>query len=355
MENRERTNESPVNDGRISSVELLRSVAAFAVILIHFAPFDSSRTLVGQGLRIFIDQVSRFAVQAFLIIAGYFWNKKVCERRDTWAVFRIYGTRILRLFAIWSVIYFVIPSDFSDLLDGGLPIYLESKHMELRHLLWNPLELIFQGPAVHLWYLIGLLCALLLSSALVLCNLRAMMLPIATSLYIVGLLLGSYGSTAIGFAITFNTRNGPFMTMLPFVLGSYLFTTKRTPAIACGVTLAVVGCLLHMAEVFILWRTLSVNALSHDFLAGTLPFALGVTIVALAKPSLGKGTRTSRLGKYTLGIYLIHPLVLIGANRLQAIMPLALLDIPIALAVYCVSAALVSVLFRFKLTRKLVQ
>lgn len=82
---------------------------AFAVILIHFPPvFDIGHEIYPEVIRWLI----RLAVPFFFIVSGYF-AYKIINSPDK---LRVRGMKMLRIWAIWMLIYFPLQlySGFPD-------------------------------------------------------------------------------------------------------------------------------------------------------------------------------------------------------------------------------------------------
>ena len=80
-------------------------VAVLAVLVIHATPFDQQGRLgAAWNAATVTNQLARFAVPAFFVLAGYFWAVRVPEPRDTDPVTRRMVGRLLRLFAAWSLV-----------------------------------------------------------------------------------------------------------------------------------------------------------------------------------------------------------------------------------------------------------
>jgi peptidoglycan/LPS O-acetylase OafA/YrhL len=97
-----------------------------------------------------------------------------------------------------------------------------------------------------------------------------------------------------------------------------------------SVILIVLGVVLQIFEARFLYDRYAVSAYDHEFLFGTIPFAIGMAGLALNDLKWTRYPIFSNWGRdYSLGIYLIHPLVIyISAKGVSWIMP-ALGDNPI--------------------------
>jgi len=84
---------------RIKGVDIGRCLAAFAVVLIHCTP----ECLL--ALDVLIKQAARFAVPYFFIISGYFFGRKLSEKRVSPVSLCAQSVkRILLIYVAWLVI-----------------------------------------------------------------------------------------------------------------------------------------------------------------------------------------------------------------------------------------------------------
>jgi surface polysaccharide O-acyltransferase-like enzyme len=182
-----------------------------------------------------------------------------------------------------------------------------------------------------------------------------LLVAVGVALYLVGLAGKAYADTPIGFHAAFNFRNGPFCSLILFVTG-YFLHRKRTSRVwlPVGLLLAILGTCLHFTELWLLnsqWGT----AMRQDYVIGTYFAGVGVSMMALSNVSCRHLEGVASIGRLVLGIYASH-LVFV-----DLLMPLdrrfrgsPLWDILFVVAVFTLSYALVLVMSRFRLTRRLV-
>lgn len=291
---------------RTASIDFVRLFAAFGIILIHSEPFRIYPNGFGRYLFLSINQASRFAVPCFFMLAGYYWGKKIVSGASLSSAFRGYGSRILFVFLFWSVAYWALP-DPHHFQDHAALEVLQEPAAELPLLLNNPVQLLFEGTEVHLWFLPALLSAVALVTVCLQLKLTpTSLLLLGAALYAFGLLAGSYAPTPWGVSVSFNARNGPFFATLPFVLGWWLSHPGKSVSFSVALSLLFGGLALQLLESFLLWQYYGAPAVGHDYLLGTLPFGVGVALLALSRPSLGRDFALTKYGRYALGIYAIH-------------------------------------------------
>lgn len=143
-------------DSNYKLIDLLKFICAFLVIGIHTRPFQSSSILLDK---FFYYDISNYAVPFFYACTGYFLIVKSSEE-NLHAKLILRCKKILRIYLTWSAIY--LPLTISGwVIEGGLnPAYLI---LCLRNF-------VFVGDNFYswtLWYLNGLIFALLLIDILI--------------------------------------------------------------------------------------------------------------------------------------------------------------------------------------------
>jgi surface polysaccharide O-acyltransferase-like enzyme len=293
---------------RNPSVDAVRFLAIAAIVLMHAQPFAvlAANDRDYRYLFVVLNQSARFAVPFFFVIAGYYWGLRIREGAAVLDVSARMLGRLTLAFAAWSLFY-LLP------LDARLPElreparYLEFAVSKLAVLAHDPGTLLLEGTTIHLWFLPALACAILLSAAL----LRAgVLLPVAAVVfYLIGVAARAYGATPVGFELpgAFNTRNGPFFSLLPFVAGYYL--SARTPAagwMRTGLLVFAFGYVMHFAEIFALLKLYQTRAVIHDYVLATWLLGVGAAMMALSGHRLLQCPALAAAGRLTLGVYCIH-------------------------------------------------
>lgn len=291
---------------RIASVDFIRLVAIFAIILIHSEPFRIYPDGLEHYFYLLYMEASRFAVPCFFFLAGYFWARKLADGVPLGLAFRQYGGRLLTIFVFWCVVYLAIP-DPHLFQDHPPAKVLEMPLTELQAYLERPTQLLLEGTEKHLWFLPALICALALSYVSLQLEAEAgVILLLAAVLYVFGLLVGPYTATPVGITFPVNPRNGPFFATLPFILGWYFFRSQRRVSLSMALFMTLGGFALHLIESFLLWQLYGVPPAQSDYLVGTLPYGVGVALLAFSRPSFGANLGFTRFGRYALGLYAVH-------------------------------------------------
>ena len=290
---------------RVASFEFGRIIATIAIIALHSqifmqAPLFYGQPLLGMGL----NQISRFAVPLFFIMAGYFIQPRLTAELGPY-LWR-YARPLLIMWVSWSVIYLILPFNFHLVSTEG---YFVERSFYWQKLLSTPLNTLFEGGLVHLWYIPGLLSGLAVITLLLRFNLSRFIIPVATALFIFGLMAGSYVQITDVNSPIF-TRNGPFFSTFMIMLGFEVRRRHISIELKYAIIMMVVGFGLFIGEANYL--SLHENgSFFHDFLFGTPLWALGIFFILLAKPNLGNHKLTHSLSKDVLGIYLCHLIIVI--------------------------------------------
>ena len=336
---------------RISSIDFFRTIAIFTVILLHTSPFRDSNNIFFETLYIGLSNATRFAVPFFFIVSGFLFGKQIHSGAMPGKLFKVYVNRLLPLFLIWSMIYMILPTDIKkQVIKFGL---WEAIYQKIYNLISHPITLLFEGSRGHLWFLLSLLMALGVITVFLKLNKKQWIIPIASFLYLFGLIAGSY-SKCFGIDISFNTRNGPFFSTLFVAVGWCLSydTHKFRPMTTLG--LATIGMTMHMSEVLFLWKYYNISPVNHDYVFGTLLWSTGLTMFVLSIPNAFKENLITKWGRYALGVYLVQLMAIDVLTPLDKIIPFPLWDIMYPLMGYLLSLSMVSFFLKNKWLRNIV-
>jgi len=293
---------------RIESVDIFRLIAIVAVIIIHTTPFRSDDGVTNETSRyldVIFNQIARFAVPFFFVISGYFWGVKIRNGGDPISTSLYMAKRIIIIFVAWCFIY-LLPYNFNYIYEYGVWGTIKVSYWHIRDLIQYPLTLLMQGTKNHLWYLVGLLCAILISTFFAQIKQIKMLVILSIFLYLFGVLAKSYVDTPMGIHLDFNTRNGPFFSTFLFVTG-YLLSGKNinTNWVFYGLSVFCMGSVLHFTEIYYLWEIFGTST-HHDYVIGTYFMGVGVAMAALSNHPALKNKALSKIGQMTLGIYAVH-------------------------------------------------
>ena len=300
--------------GRIASLDAFRVVAILGVICIHTSPFLPARGFRGpvfEGLWIAIQELSRGAVPFFFITCGYFLGAKLRQGAPPWPTCLRYCARLAGIVAFWSLIFCLLPMASDEPAGGGYAQFVYSRIS----LIWrHPIATLSTGTMYHLWFLPALCCAVVILAPLVAAGRTTTLMLLGAGIYIAGLLLGPY-AVLLGHPPRAWVRDGPIFSLLLVSIGYCLSSGRFRLDPFQAMVMALAGLALQAAETLLLWRCFGQSPIGHDYLVGTVPFAVGEVMLLLALPDLARGSALPRMGKYALGAYAGHVIFIDAFNR----------------------------------------
>ncbi|WP_070968965.1 acyltransferase [Vibrio sonorensis] len=298
-----------MNKKIISSLELGRVVAIFAILAMHCGMFYSYFQFNEEPWFAYIfNQLTRFGVPLFFLLAGFFVQPKLATAPlDT---LKQYSKPLVRIWVVWSAISLLFPFQWHVVMQNG---YLAERKGYWGYLGEAPLNSLLEGGLVHLWFIPALIMAVGLIALLNHYKQTRLLLPIAVVLYIYGVLAGSY-VVVTDLPSPFFTRNGPFFATLMVAIGYLIRQNEFTLKSKTAAAIAVLGLLIHFGEAFALdGYDAAFNA--HDYLFGTALWATGLFLWLLNHPDLGNNKVVHYLGKRVLAIYVSHIIFIIAMQN----------------------------------------
>lgn len=285
---------------KIASLELMRIIAMFFIIALHTRIFVGYPIINGlPWLADVINQLSRFAVPFFFLLSGFLIQPKLCI--SPMITMKKYCLPLLKIWLVWSVICLLLPGRFQTLMTEG---YLSERLAYWNILLKTPINSALEGGLVHLWFLPALIIAVCIIAFFVHFKSIKYLIPFSISLYVFGVLAGSYASlTNIDFF--FFTRNGPFFSLLMVAIGFEIKRRDFKLSTSLSLLLLSLGLIGHFSEAIWLFSK-EVPFINNDFLFFTPFWAVGLFLFLLSKPDLGDHPLTYYISRLVLPIYLCH-------------------------------------------------
>ena len=285
------------------SIDAFRLLGAVAVILLHVR-YGKLQNEVVLLLRWF----SRWAVPFFFMVSGYFLQKNYAKLGVA-----AFMKSLLNLVSVALV---------ANLAMMVLRIIQEGKD-------WGQffsLNLFTMNG--HLWFLNALIIASLLLWWMLERKADAWLLPVAHIVVAFSLVNNAY-SMLLG--LKTNKEFSMLILALPFLIYGYKASqtqfVEKNIRVWGAVLLIVGGLFLQTAEVLLLYKFSGYSPHNQEFLIGTVFFAGGIFALAL-KLSMPQDTVFSEYGrKYSLAIYLYHPLVLAAVAFVIDLLPAAYLPV----------------------------
>lgn len=270
-------------------IDIFKFIASLLVVAIHCNPFSDFNHIIDFALN---QYVARIAVPFFFISSSYFCFKKTNEKDFNIKVTNSYALRMIALYSVWFVIYF-IPK---FILNGIHISYIKSYILGY----------------YHLWYLLASAFAISLIGIMLYkkMSIRAIFI-LATILYMIGLL----GETYYGLIFsnknmfyTYSSRNGLFFAPI-FIVFGILFAYKKVK-IKASISLIFVAIfgVLWAIEVAVLCKTDIAREYNMSlFMVPTTFFVFNILVNA----NINIRFNTQILRKISGYIYFVHVFVLI--------------------------------------------
>ncbi|WP_330632024.1 acyltransferase [Halocatena halophila] len=292
---------------RLYSIDSLRAVAIFFVVIAHVTPFLGFDSY-GTTVFFLLDTIGQFDVPFFFVASGYFFAKSVDP--DTVREYAKYSVRKLSSLYSFGIIFALTISALLAVVHGQ-PVWNTVFAQPIGQS--SLLELFYYGDsiAIHLWFLLGLLYSLCFVSAFVAIGKQRYVLFVATLIHCVGIISRNYPMV---FDIGLQTQDALFFGFFYVALGFHLRKSDFSPTVANrrrylgGIC---VFLLLQLLEQYLI--AYHANGLVFgqeiyftEFTMSTAPLVFFIFAFALATPELGKGTILPRLGTHAGGVYLVH-------------------------------------------------
>lgn len=293
---------------RNNSIDNIRLLAIFGIILLHCFPFFFVLGMRPAG--IVVNQLTRFGVPCFFTISGYLFALRVAHTGAT-ANLRKSLPRIVYLYFFWCIFY-VLPYNVSLISSAEPDAHIGFARFHLHSWTANPENFLLGGSKAHLWFLPALFFATIICAPFIAYRKTTAMLVFASLFYTVGLLAGPYKDIIGHLSLPIGVRNGPIFSTLPFAIGAALATIKQPKALfRTGCILTIVGAISQLVEITLLLKygpSYDPNfPVYPDYLVSTIALGVGPAMIGISgaaapdnKPWLWGA------GRYTLGIFALH-------------------------------------------------
>jgi peptidoglycan/LPS O-acetylase OafA/YrhL len=296
---------------RLDSIDTLRAIAIFFVVVAHTHPFQNVGAY-GNHVFFVLDTIGQFDVPFFFLTAGYFLTGTL-DAGDVitslWGFVRKLGS--LYLFGVLSYLAVLVATTTGVALIAGRSV--RSALVASLPDGLSPISLLYYGDSIvgPLWFLTALLFSIAFLSVFVALGKTRYLLPVAATAHVLGLLTQNYPAVL---DLPFPTRDalffGFFYVALGFRLGSIDWTPKRTRS---RLYLGAVGVLsmLQLLEQYAIGYvlrdgTLAQGVYTTQYAVSTVFLVLAIVAYALSNPKLGSETSLPAVGRHAVGIYLLH-------------------------------------------------
>ncbi len=304
------------------TIDSLRLLATLEVIALHV-----SFSNLPDSVNVLIRLQARWAVPFFFIVSGYFFAQRLADPKRADVRPALY--RLIWLFVLWSILY--------------IPLVISEHEVKevFRRLLFP--SFIYIGEYFHLWFPSSLVLGFITLLFMFHYKLEKWILPLSLGILAQIMLAGAYNQVFdLKFPFDFVIARH-WLSVPALYLGVWLF--RRGPlnrGLALALTLG--GLSLQLFEAWFLYTRFSIPPTEHEVLLGTLPFAFGLASLGVSGVRFLENPTLSAWGRdYSLGIYLLHMLVIFAVGKtLKTLIPaldgLAVWDIlyPFVILMLCI-------------------
>lgn len=317
-----------------SFLYILEAIACISVIMIH-------RKLQGTIGDILIV-LARFAVPLFFLISGYYNYEASDEKLKQRAI------KLLKTFLIISSIYLGCNFIFGLLTNTN---QIQITYREILALVLFNLTNFIEG---HLWFIVALIYTYIANIFIPKkCKKLFLFLPIIPVIAFYGLQLVK--PNLGGHILTAITRNWITIGIPFYVIGSIIREKENKIKISNTflIMLIITGMIGSISEFFIVKNILNVKYLG-DLYLGTIITTISLFILAIKNPKLVKFKPLEDIGmKYSMIIYLIHPLYIKIINLGLKYFNLEISNIFVILIVFICSYITAYVYLKFSNLKKI--
>lgn len=202
---------------RNNSIDIFRYICAVLIIAIHTEPFSDVNSALGYFCT---EVITRIAVPFFFAVAGFFFIQKLEQGKNP---LRDYIKRLLPVYALWSVIYFILK--FIQDGDKNILVFL-AKCVK---------NFFIVGSYYHLWFIPSLIIAAAFCTLMFRLKAQKLLIPLSVPLFLIGCLGTSYyglGSKIPLLKILITNGNFTiirriFFTGLPLFICGYLIIKAK--------------------------------------------------------------------------------------------------------------------------------
>lgn len=287
------------------NLDLARLLAAFLIVSIHTSPFVK----INKSFDIFFTRIlGRVAVPLFLMITGYYLLEKSLKDKK---ILKDYTKKILKIYLFCILLY--------------LPLNIYTGKLKTINIVTIIKDILINGTVYHLWYFPALITGLWLTYYLIKKLGTKKTFLIVIILYLIGLLGDSYYYLVIRnsliknfyhyiFTICDYTRNGLFFTPIFIYLGYKIKKAKQNKS-KNTLKIPLFSILMTLEAALIHYYNIEKHDSMYLFLI-PLMYYLFTTLIEKSK------TENKKLRKIATGIYIFHPLFIVGIRMIAKILKL---------------------------------
>lgn len=285
---------------RNQSVDVFRLLAALCIVILHLEyPALPGNIVVGIRL------LSRWSIPFFFIISGYYFAAQNADAKNL-NIQQMVG-RLIWVFLLWSLIY--------------APVIADQHNLKTVFQRFFSPNFIYSGDFLHLWFISSLVFGYIFIAFCYQFNIKYVLSFFSAAFLVIALISGPYPVFKSGFPLEFDFAR--HWLSVPFLYIGFIFYKKGFPSWWLSIILIAAGAVSQILEAQFIYRQFGISAYNHEFLIGAIPFAIGMTGLALNNLKWLQQPLLSKWGRdYSLGIYLLHMLVIyLVPNWIYALLP----------------------------------
>lgn len=317
------------------TIDIFRILGAFCVVSLH-SPLDE----LPNNAALLIRLLSRWAVPFFFLVSGYFIAINVSKKGDS--VFLKSINNLIAIYIISNIIYAIFYLTDAD--------PTTNTNLDFTRFL--------SGQSGHLWFLASSIFGLLMLQYCASRYSNRTLLAIAALAFAAILILSGYSKAT---ELTAQQETIRYLTAIPFLFTGFLIArndafVKQLSVTGCIMAL-VTGIILELGEAFLLHKKFGASPHNQELLIGTAIIALSLFCLSLVHVISTDNSLSLAGRKYSLLIYLYHPLIISIIYNTANHMPSAhILNLVSPVIVYFVTLALIMFIDKFipKLFNKLI-
>ncbi|MEH7549851.1 acyltransferase [Neobacillus vireti] len=330
------------------SIDTIKCFAIFSVVILH--------TVTGGYLGFLVTTLSKFAVPFFFMASGFLLGEKIRLSKNQFHTLFSYIKKISKIYLKWFLFYFLLDLSIMvayHFVKDSSPVPEMIKYVKKLSLL----NVFYYGDATsgyQLWFLPSLIISIILVYFSHKYNMSIAILIFSLVLNIIGLFGQSYSFLI---DLNINTRDPLFFGLFYTCLG-FFFSCKHNLFIKkysrgnLYLFLVVIFALLQVMERYILTKVYSGQY--GDYFISTIFLSFFLFLFVVNNTQLGKYSFFVKIGRNSLGIYVIHIAFIKIINTALAVIEIniftnALTEIIYAFFIFTISYLFYNLLQKSKL------
>jgi surface polysaccharide O-acyltransferase-like enzyme len=288
---------------RIYSLDFFKSIAILGVVVIHSLPGNSFTMLV-------IDTLFRWCVPFFFLASGYLIYSGIANKGFLYL--KGYLSKIYLIFLEWAFLYllFNIATLFYLKIVSGIDfktevINLLGSFFTIKNLLYYTMDSGYKG-IFHLWFIVALFWSTIILFVFI--KLKKVWL-----LAIVGLVLhiiGMFGqSFSFMWELPVSSNDAIFIGVFYVTMGYYIAEIKPVK-MESNIHIVLIFLTLCLNITERVGLTYTFGAPWGDYHMSTIALALLIFLFCIWNPNIGKNSKISVFGKNSIGIYVLHVMII---------------------------------------------